>query len=455
MQLREVVLWDAGDVRWDSEDPERRYITDVFHRSARPKTGSLLIGIELATTPGPETGRPSVTVLAMARSAQAVATQKDRVRMEPIVRLEAPVPVDELASRLDPPQRRRFEQAGRPAPLLGVQLSEQLGASVVAALRASSPEAARLLDAWGEAAGVRIDGPRGARLREERDAVQLAIDFARIAPPDEMVRPLEAVPGSLALASAFDDYFVTDIEDDLIAEDLRRFDPKGALELRQPSVARVEDDDFALTIVNVNRKPLEKVLGVDLVYWDEVARVFTLVQYKRMTPQSWAKPSLRTTWAFTRRNELQAQLDRMTVGKPRPAGSADWRLAPSPFWFKFVRAEDFVAGDPWVLRGMYVSAEFLRVALRGDELRDGPRNGFAVTYENTKYLTRETFVELVRRGLVGTTAAGTRRVLEVVTQLAAKDEVILALKTPAPRRRTKQPPFDSLDDPTFLEEPPL
>jgi hypothetical protein len=119
------------------------------------------------------------------------------------------------------------------------------------------------------------------------------------------------------------------------------------------------------------------------------------------------------------RSELTKQLDRMILTRGRILTIADRRLTASPCWFKFGLAEDFVSGDQWVLRGMYVPADHLRFALSADEPRDGPRGGFAVTYQNMKYVTRDTVVELVRRGLVGTTRVGTRRTLDVIADIAA------------------------------------
>jgi hypothetical protein len=96
---------------------------------------------------------------------------------------------------------------------------------------------------------------------------------------------------------------------------------------------------------------------------------------------------------------------------------------------------------------MYVPADYLKIALSADELRDGPRHGFAVTYQNMKYITRDTFVELVRRGLIGTTRAGTRRMLGVIADLAATDEVVLALKMPGSKPVARGTASDSLDEP--------
>jgi hypothetical protein len=55
--------------------------------------------------------------------------------------------------------------------------------------------------------------------------------------------------------------------------------------------------------------------------------------------------------------------------------------------------------------------------------------GFEVTYTNTRYLSREVFVELVRHGFAGTTKAGTDTVVRVAAEWAQTNEVVLALKT--------------------------
>lgn len=89
----------------------------------------------------------------------------------------------------------------------------------------------------------------------------------------------------------------------------------------------------------------------------------------------------------------------------------------------------FTSGDPFVLRGMYVPAEYLQRAIEDGSLRTGPRAGFEVTYANTRYLPRDAFVALVRRGFAGTTKAGSEAVLEVAQERAQTREVVVAMKT--------------------------
>lgn len=295
-------------------------------------------------------------------------------------------------------------------------------------LRGISPDIARWLDALRETDGP-VSTTQGLRLREERDAVSLAVEISGLRVPDGIfLPPTSPVDGHVAFGAVFVPGFVTDTEDDLLAEDLRRFDRKGILELRSASVARFTDHDFALTIMNVNRKPLEKILGVDLVYWDEMTCTFTFVQYKRLTQRADRDPGLER-WAFTRRVELEKQLELMNLGRHMVKDSTDWRFTSSPFWFKFVRSADFKANELFVLKGMYVPAEYLRRALIDGSLRTGPRSGFEITYKNTRYLTRESFVELVRRSFVGTTRTTTARVLKIIDAQSTSREVIVAMKT--------------------------
>lgn len=200
-------------------------------------------------------------------------------------------------------------------------------------------------------------------------------------------------------------------------------------------MARYEQEGVAITVANVNKKPLESVLGVDLVYWDEVNSVFTLVQYKRLM-RTQLRDGTQSDWAYRDRRAVQDQLELMKLPRQRKVTSRDWRLSPSPFWFKFVRADAFRASDPKLLRGMYVPADFLTAALADGSLSDGPRGGFQIDHRNTRYVTRDVFVELVKRGLIGTTTSGTRRVLEVIASLSRSDEVVLAIRSTADRGTT-------------------
>jgi hypothetical protein len=433
MSARDVILWALDEAIAD--DDERRAsarVTDVFYRQTRPKPGALMLGIDNAAD-----DVDAVRLIGVARRSQQVATGKDRTLVTPVFKLPTPVALQRLEAALPPDVRRRLDLLNRlPGPLAPTRLPPQGGAAVVAALQQLSPAAQEWIAALREA-DEPVTGPHAARLREERDAVSLAIDISGMSAPDDLLyTPGDGLAPSEAFGATFNPLYimdnplsVADNEDDLLAEDLRRFDPHGQIEMRSSSIARFTDDQFALTITNVNRKPLERALGIDLIYYDEIAHIFTLVQYKRMTPRLAGSGATSPRWAYTDYADLDEQLNRMDIGPNTPVNSQDWRMVPSPFWFKFVRDQDFTPGDPFVLKGMYVPAEYLRRALDDGSLRTGPRTGFEITYNNTRYLPRDVFVALVRRGFAGTTKAGSEAVLEVAQERAQTREVVLATKT--------------------------
>jgi hypothetical protein len=223
-----------------------------------------------------------------------------------------------------------------------------------------------------------------------------------------------------------------DLEEDLLPEELRRFDGFSEPQMYSASTAVFRNRDTQLSVFNVNKKAFEIVLGVDLIYWDIIHDVFTLIQYKRLElgPSTSNSTNAADVWMYGREGELRGQLDLMPALDLRATNSSDWRMAGSPFWFKFVRSDAASVQDQRLLGGMYVAAEYLRLALDDGSLRTGPRSGFRVTYDNTRHLDRSSFVHLVKSGLIGTMAAQSADLHRVVADLtAAGRSVVLAVKS--------------------------
>ena len=204
----------------------------------------------------------------------------------------------------------------------------------------SSPEAAELLTRL-QREPVRVVGLDGMRLREESDAVATSLQLAGITMQDEMF-PQWAAPledGEAFGASIHPD-FVMDLEDDLIAADLVRFRCAGfTSENCRESASVITERGIRLTVINVNRKSLEEVHGVDLVYYDHINDQATAVQYKRRQRIDVNGPGrIRSDWVCRRKPELEKQLELMRQ-QPRPGApsSADWRRSSIRWTFDFPR----------------------------------------------------------------------------------------------------------------------
>ena len=185
-----------------------------------------------------------------------------------------------------------------------------------------------------------------------------------------------------------------------------------------------------LTVISVNRKSLEQVHGVDLVYYDHINDQATAVQYKRLQRIAVNAPGrIRSDWVFRRKPELEKQLELMRQ-QPRPEAptSLDWRLSPSPNFFKFVRTDAFDPDGRSLLRGMYVPSDYLRLGIQEGIFDTGSRGGFQIGYHKTRYVTRDAFVQLVRGGWIGTSKTDKSSIGRMVAELAEEHEVVLALR---------------------------
>ncbi|MCU1394888.1 MAG: hypothetical protein JWM34_3316 [Ilumatobacteraceae bacterium] len=437
--MTRLVVWALDDdvIGAGDDGLEKPYRTVIVRAGERPAVSSvaLCIGFE------ERTHLPALFAVAKVRNAQRVATNRLRVRLEPFELLHEPVLLDDLARITDDRARAAVTDAGRPGTV-AIPLTERTSGLLREHLRTAQPDISEIVERLVAENAIVVQGNEGERIREERDAVQLAAILAGM--PDALeITTANRSPDAtgIAFAVALNPYFLLDTEDDLIASDLLAFDGNGTLTRIAGSASRIDDATTTLTIINVNRKPLEHVLGVDLVYYDHARKSTSLVQYKRLrrVTEELDEGKQRSDWVYSDEADLRKQLKLMAAAstvRPPATAVADWRLGHSPFFYKFVRAEDFAPNDNVTLRGMYVPAEFLRVGIEEGHFRSGPRGGFRVSYDNTPHMTRDTFTQLVRTGWLGSSSSDPNIAVELVAELAGDHEVVLAIrqsKLPKPR----------------------
>jgi hypothetical protein len=178
-----------------------------------------------------------------------------------------------------------------------------------------------------------------------------------------------------------------------------------------------ERDDECLTILNVNRTPIEKTVGVDLIYYNHSYQAYVMVQYKRMTHH----PG--TGWFF-RPTEAQCkeELDRMLAFKEvhPDSGTAtvirEYRLSSECFYFKLCESVTFNPFEGGLIQGMYVPLDYWRLLLQAPEVK-GRGGGVNFTYESVqRHLNNTQFIEIMQRGWIGSRA----RTTHVITDLIKK-----------------------------------
>ncbi|PPL19812.1 hypothetical protein [Microterricola pindariensis] len=398
-------------------------ISEGFDKDAAPTVGAICIAVH-ESSEDEEDGAvgDSIVALALVRGVAGVASGLVRATLTPIYRLPAAVPVADL-------QRKPVALGKIPPDFHSRLLSAETAQALVKHLEAFDPTLREWIAAVLGDAREFPEGVQQSRV-EAKDAVQLAAQMANIElPADAFVSPPSESANETLLQTVLNAGYEHDLEEELLPLDLQRFDGKLVGDQRAASVAVFIDKNGGdkLMVMSVNKKPIELELGVDLLYWDQVHDAFTFVQYKRLEKFKSNDPHNGHEWAYARKGEITKQLALMPMGRQVAKLAADWRAFGTPFWFKFVRGDAGRKLDNKTLKGMYVPADWLRLAVEEDTFKVGPRGGFRLTYDNAKYVDRTTFAQLVSRGFVGTAGARSKAFKKL---LQSKDrELIVAVRT--------------------------
>ena len=362
----------------------------------------------------------------MTRSRRKAASYKWLVTFDEFVFFDDPVSIDDLAPAVGQKTANALQRARRDR---GRQLDDAATGEVLDALKTLRPEVEPDL--------VRLDAisaPRDRRPRTEdaepvvefeRDAVGLALDLAGLR--DERVEVLSAWDGSTAepFLRGIEQFRVP--EDAAIHHDSRVFGGWNALEPTVVGMTRFERRGRRVTVINVNRTPIERTLGVDLIYYTSTFDSYVLVQYKRMQH---ADEDADERWHFRPDNQFDEEIVRMRTlieAQAEDITPNEFRLDERCCYLKLCRS---ITQQPFsrdLISGIYIPLAYWDCLVTAGALR-GPRGGTLLTYENVvRYLTTGTFVSLVKSAWVGSRGVTTDQISEVIRQgLAVRRSLVLA-----------------------------
>ncbi|MCD6390282.1 MAG: hypothetical protein J7L69_12790 [Desulfobulbaceae bacterium] len=174
-----------------------------------------------------------------------------------------------------------------------------------------------------------------------------------------------------------------------------------------------------LVIYTANRLPLEKMLGVDLIYINETKGNIVMVQYKMLEEarnqdgsRGWQFRPDKQFWDEIARMKLPAFYEEIT----------DYRLSRNPFFFKFVKRK--VVNDSH--QSFVISLDHLKQILTSRKSR-GAKGGIRVSYEalDGTYLRESDFIGLICSGYVGTHRVETEALTTIISEVAKGDKALV------------------------------
>ncbi len=225
---------------------------------------------------------------------------------------------------------------------------------------------------------------------------------------------------------------VTSREDPQINHDHTVF--PGMVIARRDIVSSVTltDGPEQITILNCNRQPLERTLGVDLIYYSHRFEAFVLVQYKRMVDDNGIQ-----TYRPNADDYHEKELVRMQVAQQLlealPNGdsneTSDFRLHAAPFFIKLCEAKASIALDSGMVTGMYLPLDLWKTLIASPGVL-GPKGGVAVTWENcTCRLSNGEFTNLLRYGWIGSSEEQTDKLSEIIEEVLQLGRMLILAAT--------------------------
>lgn len=177
--------------------------------------------------------------------------------------------------------------------------------------------------------------------------------------------------------------------------------------------------DERLVVYTANKLPLEKMLGVDLIYINETRGNIVMVQYKMLEEDKHNADS--RDWLFRPDKQLLDEIARMQLLQV-PGSLTDYRLNRNPYFFKFVKRK--IIDDSH--QSFLVSLDHLNQILAAPGAK-GQRGGVRLSYEalDGVYLREADMLGLIRSGYIGTHRAETAAFSTIIAEVARGNKAIV------------------------------
>lgn len=196
----------------------------------------------------------------------------------------------------------------------------------------------------------------------------------------------------------------------------------GEMYITGKAIYRNESEE--LIIYTANKNPLEHLLGVDLIYINNIQKNMVMVQYKMLEKEG-------DSWIFRdNNNQLRDEVERMNRVKEilNDNSKNEYRLNPSPFFLRFIKRQS--SGNNPV--SFCISLDHYQ-QIMNQPVTLGPRGGRRIGYDEMQkhYIGKSELEGLIRSGYVGTYSQDTDNIHEIIHLISSgkqNDGLVIAFK---------------------------
>ena len=197
-------------------------------------------------------------------------------------------------------------------------------------------------------------------------------------------------------------------EDNVINFDIKNDIQGLSGEMTPTGKVTYRNESEELIIYTANKNPLEHLLGVDLIYINNIQKNMVMVQYKMLEKEG-------NSWIFRdNNNQLRDEVERMN--------------SPSPFFLRFIKRQS--SGNNPV--SFCISLEHYR-QIMNQPVTLGPRSGRRIGYDEMQkhYIGKSELEGLIRSGYVGTYSQDTDNIHKIIHLISSGQQnngLVIAFK---------------------------
>lgn len=249
----------------------------------------------------------------------------------------------------------------------------------------------------------------------QEDAVQTVLKAFGLAASDRASRVDLIGLQSTALAR------IPLMEDSVIEHDARTVPGYTLSASHITGRALFEKGPDKLEIFTANRRDLEHVFGVDLIYLNLTKKNIVMVQYKMLEPNS--RLGEPTDWIYRPDPNMADEVMRMRAFTVRHApGPLEYRLNPEVFYLKFVRRNGRLTN------GSIITPVDHYERMLQDPSCMGSRGALRISYKSLggRYIRQDAFLNLIQSGYIGAYADTTTALTTLVKAVLNGDRAVIA-----------------------------
>lgn len=188
--------------------------------------------------------------------------------------------------------------------------------------------------------------------------------------------------------------------------------------------ATYRNESEELIIYTANKNPLEHLLGIDLIYINNIQKNMVMVQYKMLEKEG-------DSWIFRdNNNQLRDEVERMNRVKEilNDNSQNEYRLNPSPFFLRFIKR--LSSGNNPV--SFCISLDHYQ-QIMNQSVTLGPLGGRRIGYDEMQkhYIGKSELEGLIRSGYVGTYSQDTDNIHEIIRLISSGQQsngLVIAFK---------------------------